>query len=169
MRLSNKILFVGISFLLTLAILACKHGPDDATLTSNVRTRLAADSTLPASSITVETKDGVVTLSGTVNSEAEKSRAEQIAKGVEGVKSVTNDLTVTPKATPTPVVISPDTKLKTDVTESLAKYGFTDINVEVANGEVTLTGNISRAKLQDAMKAAEEAHPKRVYNKMTIK
>ena len=165
MRLSNKILFVGISFLLTLAILACKHGPDDATLTSDVKAKLAADSTLPASAISVETKNGVVTLSGTVNSEAEKSRAEQIAKGVEGVKLVTNNLTVKPAT----VVISPDTKLKTDVTESLTKYGITGINVEVANGEVTLTGNIPRAKLQDAIKAANEAHPKKVNNQMTIK
>ena len=50
-----------------------------------------------------------------------------------------------------------------------AKYGVTGITVEVANGEVTLKGDIMRAKLQDAIKAANEAKPKKVNNQMTIK
>jgi hyperosmotically inducible periplasmic protein len=43
------------------------------------------------------------------------------------------------------------------------------VTADVANGEVTLTGNIPRAKLQDAMKAANESHPKKVINKLTVK
>ena len=55
------------------------------------------------------------------------------------------------------------------MTANLAKYGITTVTVDVANGEVTLTGNIPRAKLQDAIKAANESHPKKVNNKMVIK
>jgi osmotically-inducible protein OsmY len=112
----------------------------------------------------------VVSLTGSVNSDPNKSRAEELTKGVEGVKSVTNNLTVRPplvNATPPPV--SPDLKLRTDVMASLTKYGITGVTADVANGEVTLTGNLPRAKLQDAMKAANEAHPKKVINKLTLK
>ena len=42
--------------------------------------------------MTAETTDGVVQLSGTVDSQAQSDRAESIAKAVDGVKSVKNDL-----------------------------------------------------------------------------
>ncbi|MGQ7186550.1 BON domain-containing protein, partial [Escherichia sp. HC-CC] len=42
--------------------------------------------------VKVETTDGVVQLSGTVDSQAQSDRAESIAKAVDGVKSVKNDL-----------------------------------------------------------------------------
>ena len=170
MRLLNRIMIAGVSILLAVGMQACKKGPDDATLAANVKSSLTADSSIPASAITVTAKDGVVTLGGTVGSDTEKSKAEQIAKSVEHVKSVTNNLTVKPpviNAAPPPV--SPDAKLKSDVMASLTKYGITGITVETANGEVTLTGDIPRAKLQDAMKAANESHPKKVNNKMNIK
>ena len=170
MRLSNRIMLVGICIALSLGMLACNKGPDDATITSNVKSKLAADTSLAADTINVSTKDGVVTLSGTVNAEGDKGKAEQIAKGVEGVKSVTDSLSVKPTViNAPPPTVSPDTELKNTVTANLTKYGVTGVTVNVANGEVTLTGDIARAKLQDAMKAANEAHPKKVSNKMNIK
>jgi osmotically-inducible protein OsmY len=102
-----------------------------------------------------------------VNTEADKGKAEQLAKSVEGVKSVTNSLTVKPP--PVPIDISPDTKLKQDISAAFTKYGITGVTAEVVNGEVTLTGDIPRAKLQDVMKAANEAHPKKVNNRLNIK
>lgn len=146
---------------------ACHHGPDDAAITAAVKSKLAADATLAASVINVETKDGVVTLGGTVNSAADVSKAATLAQSVDGVKSVTNNLTAKPA--PTPVVIAQDDPLKTQVTANLTKYGVTGVTVTVANGEVTLTGDLPRAKLQDAMKAANEAHPKKVNNKLNLK
>lgn len=170
MKLSNKTFLVGISFLLTIAMFGagCKSGPDDATLAANVKAKLAADAALSAVAVTA--KDGAVTLSGVVNTEADRGRAEQIARGVEGVKSVVNSTTARP-AVPTmaPVVISPDTTLKSSVTANLAKYGVTGITADVADGVVTLKGDIARAKLQDAIKAANEAKPKKVVNQLTIK
>ena len=73
---------------------ACKSGPEDATITANVKTKLAADSTVPATKVNVDTKEGVVTLSGEVESAAVKSKAEADAKTAEGVKSVVNNLTI---------------------------------------------------------------------------
>lgn len=152
--------------LLTVLFTACNRGPSDDTLTQNVRAKLGADAALSSEVITVSTANGVVTLSGTVKSDADKSRAEQIARGVEGVKQVTNNLTARPAPTP---IIAQDDPLKTAVAANLARYGITGITVTVLNGEVTLTGDIPRAKLQDAMKAANEAHPKKVNNKLNIK
>ncbi|MBV9957704.1 MAG: BON domain-containing protein [Acidobacteria bacterium] len=156
--------------MLTIVFAGCNRGPSDETLVQNVKAKLSADPRLGSQAITVTAAEGVVTLAGTVNSAADKASAEQLAKGVEGVKSVTNTLMVKPamvNATPPPV--SADTKLQSDVTAALTKYGITGVTVAVANGEVTLTGDIQRAKLQDAMKAANEAHPKKVVNKMNIK
>jgi len=114
----------------------------------------------------VSTASAVVTLTGETSSAANKARAEELAKSVEGVKSVVNNITVRAPMAP---VVAQDDPLKTQVMANLAKYGITSVTVAVANGEVTLTGNIARAKLQDAMKAANEAHPKKVNNKLTIK
>ena len=67
---------------------------DDAGITASVKTDLAKDPDLSALAINVDTKDGVVTLNGPAPSAAAKSRAEIIAKGVKGVKSVSNNLAV---------------------------------------------------------------------------
>ena len=165
MKTVTKMLSLSLGVVLLIGIYAgCNKGPSDETLTQNVQAKLKADPALATAAINVSTAAGVVSLSGTVKSEAEKASAEQLARGVAGVKSVVNNLIV--KAA---VVITPDDPLKTQVNASLVKYGITGITVAVANGEVTLTGDIPRAKLQDAMKAANEAHPKKVNNKMTIK
>ena len=69
---------------------------DDAAITGKVKTALIADPDVKALKIDVDTKDNVVTLNGTANTQASADKAVTIAKGVEGVKSVENRLTVKP-------------------------------------------------------------------------
>ncbi|EJZ2267448.1 molecular chaperone OsmY [Escherichia albertii] len=64
----------------------------DTAITSEIKAKLLADDTVPSRHVNVETTDGVVLLSGTVDSQAQSDRAESIAKAVDGVKSVKNDL-----------------------------------------------------------------------------
>lgn len=64
----------------------------DTATTSEIKAKLLADDTVPSRKVKVETTDGVVQLSGTVDSQAQIERAESIAKAVDGVKSVKNDL-----------------------------------------------------------------------------
>ncbi|AHE59345.1 molecular chaperone OsmY [Escherichia albertii] len=64
----------------------------DTAITSEIKAKLLADDTVPSRHVNVETTDGVVQLSGTVDSQAQSDRAESIAKAVDGVKSVKNDL-----------------------------------------------------------------------------
>ena len=67
---------------------------DDSVLTAKVKTALIADSDTKAHQINVETKDGIVQLSGFVDSSGAKSAATTVAKSVTGVKDVKNELSV---------------------------------------------------------------------------
>lgn len=67
---------------------------DDAEIVTKVNAGLAADKDLSALAIDVDSKDGIVTLSGTAPTSAAKERAETIAKNVKDVKTVNNQLQV---------------------------------------------------------------------------
>jgi hyperosmotically inducible periplasmic protein len=67
---------------------------DDATITTKVKSAVLAEPGLKTLQIDVDTKNGVVTLAGTVDSPALKERATQVTQGVSGVSSVNNNLTV---------------------------------------------------------------------------
>lgn len=67
---------------------------DDAAITTKVKTAIFNDPNLKANEIGVETYKGVVQLSGFVATQSEISRAVQVARSVNGVKSVKNDLHV---------------------------------------------------------------------------
>jgi osmotically-inducible protein OsmY len=70
---------------------------DDAGITTKVKTSLAADVGLkPANQIHVETYQNVVQLSGFVDTPAHKAEAESVARGVEGVRDVKNDIIIQP-------------------------------------------------------------------------
>jgi len=66
----------------------------DAGVTTAVKTKMASDDTVKASEINVDTHNHVVTLNGTVGSQAEKERAVMIARNTKGVSNVVDDLTV---------------------------------------------------------------------------
>lgn len=66
----------------------------DATITAEVSTGLAADKDLSAFKINVDTRDGMVTLTGPAPSPSASARATEIARNVKGVNSVDNRLTV---------------------------------------------------------------------------
>jgi len=68
----------------------------DTATTASVKAKLLADDIVPSRNVKVETTDGVVQLSGSVKDQAQSDRAESVAKTVDGVKSVKNDLKVAP-------------------------------------------------------------------------
>lgn len=67
---------------------------DDAWIHTKIRTKLLGEGEFPGGSLNVDVKDNVVTLRGSVATAADKTKAEQIAKGTEGVKSVRNQLVI---------------------------------------------------------------------------
>lgn len=67
---------------------------DDSVVTTKVKTKFIESKAVDASAIEVETLKGTVQLSGFAKTAAEKSSAEKLAKSVEGVKTVKNDIIV---------------------------------------------------------------------------
>jgi hyperosmotically inducible protein len=83
--------FLGILAAVAFAV-ACAQ--TDAGITGKVKSKLAADDTVKAYQIDVDTKDKVVTLSGNVDSQTAKDQAVALARGTEGVADVVDNITV---------------------------------------------------------------------------
>jgi osmotically-inducible protein OsmY len=69
---------------------------DDSTITTQIKARFVENKQVDAASISVETMKGTVMLSGFAKNSAEKATAENIARGVNGVRSVRNEISVRP-------------------------------------------------------------------------
>jgi hyperosmotically inducible protein len=69
---------------------------DDATITTQVKSRFVESKVVDAGAISVETMTGTVMLSGFAKNQLEKNTAENIARNVSGVRSVKNEITVRP-------------------------------------------------------------------------
>lgn|SRR5699024_1914425 len=69
---------------------------DDATITAKIKAEFVKDDVVGATTVSVETMNGEVQLSGFAKSQAERSRAEQIAKSTQGVRSVKNSIEIRP-------------------------------------------------------------------------
>ena len=67
---------------------------DDTAITATVKSRMLESKDVAGTSITVETLNGTVMLSGFAKSQAEKDTAASIARKVDGVKAVKNEITV---------------------------------------------------------------------------
>jgi osmotically-inducible protein OsmY len=69
---------------------------DDATITTQVKARMLDNPAVAGTSISVETLNGTVMLSGFAKSATEKATAEKIARDVNGVKAVKNEIAIRP-------------------------------------------------------------------------
>ncbi|HEY5969648.1 MAG TPA: BON domain-containing protein [Chitinophagaceae bacterium] len=150
-------------FILFVSLAACNSKTSDADVKTSVDNAIAANSNL--SGAYADVKDGVVTLSGQVKDEIAKSSAETTAKGVKGVKSVTNNLTIAPPPA-APVEITADDPLKASVDNTIRTYP--GVAATVKDGVITLTGQIKKADLQKLMMELNTLKPKKIENQLTI-
>jgi hypothetical protein len=97
---------LSLTLLPLLALAGCHKPVDDATLTTNVKSALAADPSISQQPVQIAVQSGVVTLSGNVSDDTASSVAAQDSARVNGVKEVVNDLTVAGIAV-APTVTSP--------------------------------------------------------------
>ncbi len=72
----------------------CAKKPDDAKISSDIQSKFSQDSGLSAKQLNVQSADGVVTLSGNVDNDAQRDAASRQAASVPGVKEVVNNLQV---------------------------------------------------------------------------
>lgn len=130
----------------------CSRKPDDAKISSDIQSRFNQDSGLSTKRLTVQASNGVVTLTGFVDNDAQSTAAASHAASVEGVKEVVNNLQVgsaSNAAPPSPVRASevarssppPNKKAKirksrhSDVSESDSTDNATAANDNADNSE----------------------------------
>jgi osmotically-inducible protein OsmY len=103
MKKRNTVIRYLLLLMLITSFVACASTPkqestgefvDDSVITTKIKSLLAADDFLKSFQIGVETRKGIVQLSGFVNSQQAVDKAGQIAGSVKGVKSIKNDLIV---------------------------------------------------------------------------
>jgi osmotically-inducible protein OsmY len=105
-----------------------------------VKKKLIEDKVVPIDRIEITAVEGVVTLSGDVNNLREKERASDIARGVNGVKAVVNEIQVNPTTEVS------DWQIREDVINALKKDPVTkayQFDVSVLNSVVTLSGTVN--------------------------
>ena len=92
----SKICTLLLAGLALQALCMAKDPPpvNDDTITDQVRIKLASDPVVKGGALQVEVKQGVVTLSGAVEQDKQKEKAEKIAKKVKGVKQVMNNIEI---------------------------------------------------------------------------
>jgi hyperosmotically inducible periplasmic protein len=118
---------------------------DDAWLTAKTKIALFANARIKGTEINIETSDGSVRLRGKVNSTLAKQIAEGIAKEIDGVKSVKNNLEVIVPSI-REATNDKDEAVTTRVSEQIAKDSHLktyDIAVQTFAGVVSLSGEVS--------------------------
>ena len=103
MKITQRLAAAVFTGALAFTMVGCASGPqkesageyvDDSVITAKVKAAFAADSSVKAREINVETFKGDVQLSGFVSDAGDAQKAVQIARGVKGVTSVKNDIRV---------------------------------------------------------------------------
>lgn len=158
-----KFKFITILCLAFALFLSACGGKSDADLQKAADTAVKAK----APTATVAVKDGVATLTGEVATEQMKTDAGTAAK-VEGVKSVTNNMTVKP--TPPPMTANTDSMMKPAIEAALKAKGFNDVTVDTSTTPASLRGTYPKDKLAEVMQTAQTANGgKPVQNQATGK
>ena len=103
MKIAQRLVTTAFAAAVAITAVGCSSNPtsksageyvDDAVITTKVKAAFAADPTVKATEVNVETYKGDVQLSGFVAEPRDAQRAVEIARGVKGVSSVKNDIRV---------------------------------------------------------------------------
>jgi len=145
-----------------------KHA--DSGVTSVIQTSLESSEKVKARQVEVQTREGVVYLTGVVDTEEARREAARIAWRTEGVDGVVNDLTVGERTVGSwvdDVMISSKVKSKL-IANSQIKAG--DIDVSSSQGVVTLIGRVSSTTIKSAAEqtARDTGGVKDVHNELIV-
>lgn len=146
--MKKSIAMAALAIAVSFGSVSCKKKVSDADLQTQATTVVVSN---PNAS--VEVKDGVAHLSGTFETQEAKDAMIKQLKAINGVKEVMDMATVAPAATAAPAIetqsaVAPKVQQKVQD----AVKDIPGVKVEVVNGELTLTGNISSS---DARKVKE--------------
>jgi hyperosmotically inducible protein len=147
-----------------------KEATSDTWITSKAKIALYADGRVKGRDVSVETMNGEMFLRGKVESEEAKSAAAEVARGIDGVKNVKNDLQVVSASTRK--AVTADDKVITRSVESRFSKDpeLKKIDVRTDAGVVVLSGQV--ANITAAARASEMAHKvngvKAVQNELRV-
>lgn len=131
---------IGVNNLLVVEYPGRVNIPSDEEIKKNINNMLLLNSYIDEANIDVSVQEGIVKLEGTVDSLWKKIRVEEIAYDMRGVLEVTNELAVVP----TKDIV--DQVIAEDIVRALERNAFVDadsVDVEVKNGKVTLSGEVT--------------------------
>lgn len=164
MKKKSIIAALVISSFMAMTVPACKPTVKDEEIVNKIESSRAGMSGL--SNVNVTVKNGNVTLTGSVTSEQAKTAAENNVKTIEGVKSVTNNISVVAPQ-PDPVPINADDVITKGVNDAIKD--FKNVKADIQDGVITLTGEIKRDELPRLMQMLNELRPRNIVNNLTIK
>jgi hyperosmotically inducible protein len=148
-----------------------KTAVSDSWITSKTKIALYSDERVKGTQVSVDTKNGVVHLRGKVDSNEAKAAAADVAKGIEGTKSVKNDLQVV-APTARKAVDASDKDIDKAVESRLQKdANLKKVDVRTDGGVVTLTGEVPTitASARASEMARGVAGVKSVKNELTVR
>jgi hyperosmotically inducible protein len=148
-----------------------KTAVSDSWITSKTKIALYSDERVKGTQIHVDTKDGVVHLRGKVDSAEAKTAAADVAKGIDGAKSVKNDLQVVAPSARKAVEASDKDIAKSVETRMKKDTNLKKVDVRADSGVVTLTGEVPSitASAHASEMARGVAGVKSVKNELTVR
>jgi hyperosmotically inducible periplasmic protein len=151
--MNKQQLMIVLGALLALASANCeRRSVDDSAITAMVKSKLAVDNETSSANINVDTKGGVVTLTGVVTIQANKEQAERMARNTEGVTRVINNITVETygnhNAGEGAGMTASDLAILSRIKTRYVAEGVIGAKVEVKDGVVTLTGNVENPQIR---------------------
>lgn len=160
--MKKMISMAALALVVSFGAVSCKKKVSDADLQAKAATVLVATPTA-----SVEVKEGVAHLSGTFATPEEKQAAIDALKKVEGVKNVEDHSEVAPPPAPVETASVVDPAVQQKVTDALKD--FPSVKVEVVNGELTLTGNVSPVQARKIKESVDALKVGKVNFNYTVK
>ncbi len=163
--MKKSIAMAALAIAVSFGSVSCKKKVSDADLQTQATTVVVSN---PNAS--VEVKDGVAHLSGTFETQEAKDAMIKQLKAINGVKEVMDMATVVPAATASPAIetqsaVAPEVQQKVQD----AVKDIPGVKVEVVNGELTLTGNISSSDARKVKESVDALKVGKVNYNYTVK
>ncbi|MDQ0593095.1 hyperosmotically inducible protein [Chryseobacterium ginsenosidimutans] len=163
--MKKTIAMAALAMAVSFGAVSCKKKVSDADLQTQATTVVVNN---PSAS--VEVKEGVAHLSGTFETQEAKEAMIKQLKAINGVKDVMDMATVAP-ATPAVAPVQTNTAVDPMVQQKVqdALKDFPAVKVEVVNGELTLTGNVSSADARKIKESIDALKIGKYNNKLVVK
>lgn len=157
-QIARSLLLIAAVAFMSSSIPGCKSKLKDSDIKTSAEAALATNPDLKG--ISVDVQDGIATISGEVKDASTQAAAQSTVAAVKGVKSVQNNISVTPPPTAAPVSITPDDPLAKGVKD--ATKDFPSVTATVNEGVVAVSGELKAADWKKLKMSLDGLKPKKV-------